>query len=101
MKVTAMEIAASSDISLACVPLGEENNVPLDEEERQTFRSFPDLELEVDEEALPLYVFLIGGSSKRLAVHPSPGGKIKMSTEELELQIGERELFISPDPLKE
>ena len=99
MKITALEIAASSDMSLACVPLGEENDIPLDEDERQTFRSFPDLEFEVDEKALPLQVFLMLGSSKRLVIHPASGGKITMPTEEMELKADGRELRIFSETL--
>ena len=52
---------------------GGESFASLTSEERLTLWRFDGVALEVDAQALPLHVYLMGGSMKRLAIYPRSG----------------------------
>lgn len=97
MKITARKIAKAPDETLACMPVGNGQSLPLNEKERETLRFFPRLIINTERKALPLHIFLMSGSPKTLAIFPGPGGKINVK-KETSIRSGEHELCIFPDP---
>lgn len=96
------ELLERGDRNLASVPLGGGRSGLLGRE-LETLHAFEGISLEVDVRAFPLNVYLMGGSSQRLAIYPQDGGTIKLAdTSRLELSDGAgHELHIYRDPFKE
>ena len=66
--------------------------------ERGTLEQFSNVSFDVSPEALPLIIFLMGGNIKKLAVFPSPGGKIIRPKGEVEFNKKGYKLCILPNP---
>lgn len=75
MLVTIRELALVNDTGLIGVPSSSEGDhlMSLTEEETATFSYFQGMALEIDRESLPLQVYRMGGSSRRLAIYPRKG----------------------------
>lgn len=73
MWVTVIELAQGEE-DLIRIPFGEDGSKPLGPEERTTLLAFTGVAINVSSaRVFPLEVFLMGGSSKRLAIHPRAG----------------------------
>ena len=94
MNISIKEIAEER---LAVVPLSE-GNEPLCEYEKSTLEAFSEVQLDVEGDAFPLDVFLMGGSFQRLGIFPKKGGRINQSEFKIHLKQENLELFIFRDP---
>lgn len=102
MLLSIRELLERGDRDLACVPFAEGRSGLLSRE-IETLRAFGGIALQVDVQAFPLNVYLMAGSSQRLAIYPQRGGTIKLgNTPRLEVSDGAgHELHIYRDPFTE
>jgi len=101
MRITIREILNANKVSLACVPIKAGVCVSIHEceLEKKVLEQFADVLLDVDAEALPLSIYLMGGNETRLAIFPNPGGRIRKPKKEITLERSEYQLNISPTPI--
>ena len=100
MKITAQQIMGDEDMSIACVPVGQGSAMPLSDDEKETIKLFPDLEIEAEGNALPLHIYLLGGSSKRFYIYPAPGGNIVLEDGMLPMEKDGCEICVFPEPFR-
>ncbi|MEK9174651.1 MAG: hypothetical protein AAB725_01630 [Patescibacteria group bacterium] len=73
MIVTIRELVRVNDTNLMGVTSGGGHLMSLTDEECATLGYFQGIALEIDVQSLPLQVYLISGSMKRLAIYPRKG----------------------------
>ena len=103
MLVTMHELANANIKGFIGVPSGGGHLMSLSEDEITTLRFFEGIFVEVDPRSLPLQIYRMGGSAKRLAVYPCEGC-IKIPAANfisLKEEGGVRELVIYREPKSE
>ncbi len=98
MRITIQEILEASGTSLAYVPMGSGYRDPICRLEKRTLEQFSNISLEVNLEAFPLRIYLMGGNIRTLAIFPSLGGKIIRPKGEVDFNKKGYKLCVFPNP---